>query len=75
MSFQTYINAIEKIKSDTLSFLFCSMADKRERQLLKFQRAAQQSEQPTCATCGSSTWANAVEVGGKKVCTKCGASG
>ena len=32
------------------------------------------SAHPTCATCGTSTWANGVEVGGKKICTICSAS-
>ena len=51
MSRRTYLNAIKKIKSDPLSFLFSSHAEKRERQLAKFQRAAdlavQRTAQPT----------------------------
>ena len=40
MSFQTYRNAIKNIVSDKLSFLFSGQAEKRERQLSKFQQAA-----------------------------------
>ena len=49
MSLQTYLNAIEKIENDPLSFLFCSQADKSERQLAKFKHAVQQRVQLTAA--------------------------
>ena len=42
MSLETYQNAIKKIEDDPLSFLFCSHATKRERQLSKFRQAVEQ---------------------------------
>jgi predicted RNase H-like nuclease (RuvC/YqgF family) len=36
--------------------------------------AAQQSAHRTCALCGASTWANAIEVNGKEICTLCGST-
>lgn len=45
VSIQTYRNAIEKIKNDPLSFMFCSQATKRERQLAKFEKVIKKKEQ------------------------------
>ena len=42
MKLETYQNAIKKIEDDPLSFLFCSHATKRERQLSKFRQAVEQ---------------------------------
>ena len=47
MKIETYLSAIEKIESDPLSFLFSSHAEKRERQLSKFQRAVEHGAQRT----------------------------
>ena len=41
MQLQTYQNAIKKIEDDPLSFMFCSHATKRERQLSKFRQAVE----------------------------------
>ena len=41
MQLETYQNAIKKIEDDPLSFMFCSHATKRERQLSKFREAVE----------------------------------
>jgi len=53
-------------------FLTMKISSVGSKHILDRVKAAQQSVHPTCTTCGSSTWANTIEVGGKRICTICG---